>query len=1012
MGKTIKKIFKALTSPEAIIAIAAAFFIPGGGFAAAAWTAGAISVSAALIDVPSLPQAASFSQEAQGRNVMVRQPTASRKIIYGQVKTSGPVLFMGTTDNEKYLHVVVAIAGHPVASVGDDDQYGAAKNKVWLNDSELYLVNVSGAEGLDANGVKRWIQTSSGYGFVGDFDSEYNYGYYNYDPTLSGQLEGYKFWKSPSSLLRMKFYDGTQTLADADLVEAFPDWKNTSVLNNTPYIYARFEYDVDAFANGIPNISVEIEGKKIFDPRDSSTNYSTNPALIIRDYIKSVYGWSAADSELDSASFIAAANVCDEDVTLVDGTTEKRYTCNGVIDTARSRGEILGELLTTFQGTLIRVNGKWVLNAGAYQTPTITLDEDDLRSGIQLTTKISRRDSFNTVRGVIIDPDGDYQLTDYPSITNATYIAEDGEEVVSQLNLPFTSSMSTAQRLAKIHLEKQRQQISLVYPAKLTAFKVRTGDTVLINNTRFGFSQKPFEVVEWKLVTDTDLSGAPTFGVNLVLRETAAAVYTWSANEQIAVDPAPNTNLPSAFTVGDVGLTVSDEVRLINGTAATVLIATVTGGGTFASNYLVEVLKAGDDPVTGWRNMGQGSSQIFEMSNVEDKTSYLVRAKAINNIGVHSINYSHVSHQTIGKSAPPANVANFSVNVVGSEAHLTWDAIADVDVDYYQIRFTPKTSSQTYSNSVTVVAKVKATNVIVPAQSGTYFVRAYDTTGNASLIPASTGVSIQSFSGLNLVATSTQDPGFSGAKTNVVLDPDTLDVPAIKLGSATFFDSHAGLFDDEVGLFDAGGGISDTGTYLFDNYIDTGGVYTSRVTAAIDSTRIDYVDLFDSKLGNFDAANGLFDGDPDTYDDTNVELYVRTTSGDPSGSPVWSDWRVFTVGDYTARAFEFKAILFAENDNSTPAITGLSVTVDMPDRVIAENNISSGTGSKVVTFSPAFKALQGLSVTAENLDTNEHYVITSKSATGFTITFYHGHGTSVTDKTFDYVAKGYGEIST
>ena len=342
----------------------------------------------------------------------------------------------------------------------------------------------------------------------------------------------------------------------------------------------------------------------------------------------------------------------------------------------------------------------------------------------------------------------------------------------------------------------------------------------------------------------------------------------------------------------------------------------------------------------------------------------------------------------------------------------TWDAIADVDVDYYQIRFTPKTSSQTYSNSVTVVAKVKATNVIVPAQSGTYFVRAYDTTGNASLIPASTGVSIQSFSGLNLVATSTQDPGFSGAKTNVVLDPDTLDVPAIKLGSATFFDSHVGLFDDEIGLFDAGGGISDTGTYLFDNYIDTGGVYTSRVTAAIDSTRIDYVDLFDSRLNNFDAANGLFDGDPDTYDDTNVELYVRTTSGDPSGSPVWSDWRVFTVGDYTARAFEFKAILFAEDDNSTPAITGLSVTVDMPDRVIAENNISSGTGSKVVTFSPAFKALQGLSVTAENLDTNEHYVITSKSATGFTITFYHGHGTSVTDKTFDYVAKGYGEIST
>ena len=98
---------------------------------------------------------------------------------------------------------------------------------------------------------------------------------------------------------------------------------------------------------------------------------------------------------------------------------------------------------------------------------------------------------------------------------------------------------------------------------------------------------------------------------------------------------------------------------------------------------------------------------------------------------------------------------------------------------------------------------------------------------------------------------------------------------------------------------------------------------------------------------------------------------------------------------------------------SAPAISTLSATVDMPDRTYGQGDIASGTasGGKAITYSPAFKEVQALGISASNLDQNEHYVITNKSATGFTITFYQGSGTgNVVDRTFDYVAKGYGNL--
>lgn len=936
----------------------------------------AVAYSAGAYDAVDAP--ASLGNEVAGRQLNVKLPTSPRRTIYGEVKAGGTVVFLETSDDNKYLHMIVAVADHEVDdlafwSLSPTSQYFREVN---LNDDGIALVSID----ADANGVTRYSTGESRYK---NDDGE--------------------------KLLRFKFYDGTQTVADADLI-AETSAPSTMVLNGIAYIYARFQYDVDAFPNGIPAVTALVKGKKLFDPRDDTTAYSTNPALVVRDYLTSATGLAATAAEIDDTSIIAAANICDETVSLDNAkypyiVSEDRFTCNGIIDADKPPATVLPRLLTSMVGHCSYSDGKWLVLAGAYRTPTITLDEDDLRGAIQVQTRASRRDSFNSVKGIYVAPDENYQPTDYPEITNATYVTEDaGEKVTTELDLPFTDSTTMAQRIAKIHLEQGRQQLMINYPAKLTAFKLQVGDTVMITNERFGFASKVFQVVEWTLA----ISGEQ-LGVDLVLRETAAGVYTWSSNEQVAVDPAPNTTLPSAYDIGGVGISINEELRIINQKAVAVIEVTVTGGGTFQDKYEVQFKKSTEST---FKSLGRGASNIFEIIDVEDNVTYNIRARAISNLGVKSA-FTDFNHQAVGKTAPPANVSGLRINVVGAEAHLSWDAVADLDLSHYIVKFTANTTSPVYNNAQIIVPKVSATSVTVPARTGTYFVRAVDTSGNRSLSPTSIGTDIQTITGVNLVATTTQHPTFAGTKTDVVIDDDSQDVPVLKLATAILFDAKTGNFDDADGFFDGGGGeVDNAGSYEFSGYVDLGGKTTSRVTANMDVVRLDYVNLFDDAEGLFDARQGLFDGGQ-SVDDTTVSLFVAYTNDDPAGTPSWTDWKEFVVGDYTARALKFKADLISVDAQATPAIRELSVTVDMVDRITADNDISSGTaaGGKAVAFAPEFVHLQGLAIVAQNLSTGDFYDIVSKDATGFTIRFKNSGGT-VVDRTFDYVAKGYGELVT
>ena len=895
-----------------------------GSAAALAVGAGSIVLGAAAINA--LAPKPKFSGLSANRGYRVTQTGSAldHQIIYGKTKVFGVRVFDYVADladdPNEVLHRVIAFSGHEIDSF----------EEIYFNEEELTI---------DASDVE--------------------------EPT---RYEG-------NSKVFEKL--GTSNQVPPSLLSALPVWTSNHKLNGIAYLYLNLEYDSDAFPNGVPEVSAVIKGKKVFDPRDSSTSWSDNPALCLRDYLTNEdYGLGASEDNIDDDMFIDAANVCDQTV-----SGQKRYTCNGAFTTGAAPYEVIEDLLTSMGGSLWYSQGKWRVKPAYWTSPVETFDEDDLRSTVSVITRNSRRDNFNTVRGTYKGSETNWVPTDYFRVRSNNAVSVDGgTESSIDIPLAFTDTEKEARRLARITLERNRQQLVVSASFGLKALKVQVGDNIRLNNSRFGWTNKEFEVISWSFGLGDDLD----IITDLVLKETAEEVFDEVADG--STYERDNTNLPTPFEVSSVGVTLTQELETINEEVVAVLNVEVNSASEANTTEDFEV----DFKATGsskWKFVGKSSNKDFRIPFLQDG-SYDIRARAINIFGIKGPYKVVAGYGFSPFAAPPEDVQNFSGNVVADNLFLTWDPVSDLDLSHYKIRYSSKTSGATYQDSVDLVKKVArpSVGVTVPARSGTYFCKAVDKVRNLSENPASfvVDIDLQSVLNLNVVDTLTEDPSFTGTKTNTTITDGRLTLDT-----------------------DGSGDVYTEGVYEFSDYIDLGDVYTSRVEISLETVLLDFINLFDSATGLFDDRAGDFDGDPSAIDFTSVSTEVSTTNDDPSGSPTWSDWREFVVSDLTARAFRFRVKLSTESINYAPAIESLSVTVDMPDRIESQDDITF-TGSTTVTFPTAFKATPSIGIAATLAD-GDRYSISSKTETGFTITTLTGGSTSTNSMTFDYVARGYGK---
>lgn len=806
---------------------------------------------------------------ASDRTVTVRQAVSPWQTVYGETRVAGTITYMESTDGNYTLRLVITFAGHECESV----------EAVYFDDEEIPL-DING----DATG------RLASYAHV-----ESNLGDGDYQPFPSLQ--------SVSAGL----------------------WTDAHRQSGRTKIYAALSYNPDLYVSGLPNITVKLRGKKVYDPRTDTTAWSTNPALIVADYICDTAIGLGADyaTEIDEDLLIAAANICDETVTLADGSTEARYTCNGIVLASMAPKDAIETLLTSMAGTATLIGGRWRIYAGAYRVPTVTLTESDFRGPVKVQTRLSRRDNFNAVKGIFTSPDNFWQATDFPPVTNATYEAEDSNERVWQdIRLPYTDSATMAQRIAKIALERARQPMTVVCPLKLSSYSVIPPDTVMLTLDRFGWSSKVFEVVEAILAPDTDSAGAPVLGVDLVLRETVSTVWTWTAAEEGEFDPAPNSNLPSPFGASPSGAPiVTEEIYETTGSAGVKARAVLTtmGADALAVAYLWELKASGDSTYTVLPQSRDATVRVDDLA----PGLYDFRVRTQNSLGVRT-DYSPVTRAEIrGLTAAPGDVASFSVIASAGFALASWTQHTDLDVRIggrIIIRHSPLTTGATWSNGVRI-GDFPGGDVqgLVPLITGTYMARALDSSDKISEATSTFVLTEGMVTGLSTVGSLTEHPTFSGTKTSCVVTGSDL-----TLSGSTLWDSLPGFIDDFADI-DNAGGQSTSGSYEF-GPLDLSTVATRRFEADVGVSAVNNTDNIDSRLSNIDDWESI---DGDAVNDCEAVLYIALTDDNPVGSPTatWSSWRPFMVGDFTCRAAKFRLDLSAGSAEHNIRVNTLAVLV-------------------------------------------------------------------------------------
>src|SRR6185437_5370822 len=110
-------------------------------------------------------------------------------------------------------------------------------------------------------------------------------------------------------------------------------------------------------------------------------------------------------------------------------------------------------------GNAVYSEGTWKIYAAAYRPSGLpALTDNDARDSIKFQPLLSRRDLSNGVKGQYKSPTNAWQPDNYPVVINAGAVTEDGENIWMSLDLPFTNSPSMAQRIAKIQLNRVRNQ--------------------------------------------------------------------------------------------------------------------------------------------------------------------------------------------------------------------------------------------------------------------------------------------------------------------------------------------------------------------------------------------------------------------------------------------------------------------------------------------------------------------------------------------------------------------------
>jgi hypothetical protein len=290
-----------------------------------------------------------FLNSLQDRTITRIATDAPHRYVYGKAKVGADVVaILSSGANDEYKHIVAVHAAHesesidevyinnkPLGPLDEDgfvtqgDYYSATTETI----TETFPTSPFTLQHTPSSAIKVIAYGRGGIGTVSGIipiNGEIPFTREGNTIAVTGtvpaglpvawtfNLERYSItyqYTNNTSQVRVKKHLGTpDDPADASLLAECGDkWKDTAVLRGFTYTVIRLDLRQAEFQGGMPDIAVLMRGKKLYDPRDGSRKWSSNPALCIYDYLTSPM-CGVPPEDIPLGPMITAANVCDEQV--------------------------------------------------------------------------------------------------------------------------------------------------------------------------------------------------------------------------------------------------------------------------------------------------------------------------------------------------------------------------------------------------------------------------------------------------------------------------------------------------------------------------------------------------------------------------------------------------------------------------------------------------------------------------------------------------------------------------
>ena len=503
------------------IAVGAVAFL-GGASSAGAITAGVIVKAALTIASVSYTAFSGYNnykaskaarkrqlrQERRSSFLNFRDPVPYKRVVFGETRVAGPILF-AHSEPANEVHLFIALASHSVESI----------DQVYINDEPISLDANGDATGKYANVVTCHKIDGGGINEVYDRMVDEGIG-----PADSGPIEI------------------TDTFSGiAGLYVVLRKWSRK---------FAGDQPEFSAVVKGWNNI---LTGN-VDDPGGYGLGYSSNPVECARAYMLNYMGVDIFGDRFADCS--DAINYCNELVPLKAGGNEKRYTCNGMILADQPHEEVLEQLANSFAGAIRYVGGKWSIVAKPFEDGLAVISEDKMLATYKFDYNRSTRDLPKGIRGTYVDPDRNWQETEFP-ILNTPGVFDHQDYL--DLELPFTSSLSAAQRISKVFLYRARAAESVKVSMLPTSLRSVPGDVVSFESTRLGKSIQ-MEVVDTSFTVESDAGGQLRVETTLGLQSYDSTAWDWDAATEEQDLAEGSTNLGGIYSQGPTGLTIVDSV--------------------------------------------------------------------------------------------------------------------------------------------------------------------------------------------------------------------------------------------------------------------------------------------------------------------------------------------------------------------------------------------------------------------------------------------------------------------